>query len=388
MAAELAPKTLIRFSVTPRFEIFYALRALWEDDGATTDWRRNAEKRLPKDFEKLTRGVAPHPMMWALLADTLRDAKADPTIDEILQTIESLEDSAFQKAILGGVFRGTGIVDALTAGEQSLGDAVEAESAASAALVGLIGLYPFDQSSAVARVFTRIIAEPAAIRADLRRALALFWKAAFSDSWGFLEPRMHRVVEAMQVALEGSTLTEFAREVKLPVVFDDRRRVMAGLRGATEFPYRTLGEIHVIPSAFNDARFWGAYADESGSIRLFFPVFNPGLLDTRGKGFDPALGFRALGDTTRYAMAFFLAQSPRTSVELANTFGVSKATVSHHVQFLRAAGLLQETVTDRGVVLALNREALERISPAAADEMFARGKSPVIQRSRHEKPGR
>ena len=99
---------------------------------------------------------------------------------------------------------------------------------------------------------------------------------------------------------------------------------------------------------------------------------------------EPALGFRALGDTTRYAIACVLARSPRTSAELAKEFGVSKATISHHVHVLRGAGLLIETATDHGTALALDRNALESLSRSAAKEMFAEGRQPIVRRSRHE----
>jgi DNA-binding transcriptional ArsR family regulator len=98
---------------------------------------------------------------------------------------------------------------------------------------------------------------------------------------------------------------------------------------------------------------------------------------------NPALVFNALGDTTRYAIAASIARHPMTSVELARAFGVSKPTISHHVQVLRTAGLLEETQTENGIVLALNRRVLERSSGAAAREMFSEeGDGQPIRRTR------
>ena len=384
MAPRTDRRSLVRFEVTPRFEIFYALRALGESSDRTAQWRQRTEALLPKGFKGIVREVAPRPMMWALLADSLRDARSDPTFAEILDAIESLDDVAFQRAVLGGVFRREGTVDALVTGEQSLADGAASEGESGNALVALLGLHPYDRSSSVTAAFIRIISEPAAYRADLARALIQFWNHAFSKNWLTLEPRMHRIAESMRTALRNRSLAAFAKEIALPVAFDDRRRIVTSLRGATTFPYATLSEIHVIPSAFNDTRIWGAYRDDTGSVRLYFPVFEPTLLQAQSGSSDPELAFRALGDTTRYAMAFFLAESPKTSVELAKAFGVSKPTISHHVQLLRAAGLLDEKATEGGVELRLNRVALEGISIAAAAEMFSGGKSPAIRRSRHE----
>lgn len=385
MAVRVSPRFLVRFDVTPRFEIFYALRALGEKREANSDWRSETARRLPANFGNDVERVAPRPIIWALLADTLRDATAEPNFTEILDAIESMDVESFQRAVLQSVFRGSGAVASLLAGDLSLPDAVRNESEAGNPLLALLGLDPFDRSSAEAGAFHRIISEPTRYRSDLAGALEVFWESAFNDNWEMLAPRMQRAAKTMQKALEGGSLSALAREIKLPVAFDDRKKAVTSRRGSTLYSYKAVREIHLIPSAFNDARFWGAYADEkAGSVRLYFAVFNPALLEAAAETDDPALGFRALGDTTRYAMAFHLAQSPQTSVELAKAFSVSKATISHHVHLLRSAGLLQERATDKGVVLSLNRETLERISTMAADEMFADGSAAVIRRSRHE----
>ena len=384
MPSRTTPQTLVRFNVTPRFEIFYALRALGENSDRTAEWRRDMEKLLPAKLRKTIMDVAPRPMIWALLADTLRDAKPDPTFAEIVRAIESLTDEAFQRAILGGVFRGDGTVDMLLARQRSLADAVKTEAQAGNALLSLLGLHPYSRSSPVVIAFIRIIAEPASYQLDLMSALSQFWNGAFRESWDQLEPRMARLAKSMQGVLESSSLAAFAEQVKLPVAFDDPRNVVASLRGSTAFPYETLREIHVIPSAFNETRIWGAYRDDADSVRLYLPVFDPTLLAAERSEPDPELGFRALGDTTRYAMASFLAESPTTSVELAKAFGVSKATISHHVQLLRAAGVLRERATEKGVELSLDRRAVEKISTRAAAQMFSGDSSRVIRRSRHQ----
>ena len=314
----------------------------------------------------------------------------------MLETIASLEDEMFQRAVLSGAFRSEGVVTDLIAGRRSLSDAVAGETEKSRALLGLIGLQPFQRSSAVAGAFTRIVSEPTEFRADFSNTLETFWSSAFSDDWKSLEPRMKRRVEVMEDAIASTSLSVFAGAAKLPVTFDDGKRTVSSGRGALMFHYRDLREIRVIPSAFNDSRLWGAYSDSSGSVRLYFPVFDSELLETAsvraGRPLnrevaglaDPALLFRALGDTTRYAMARVLARGPRTSVELAKDFAVSKATISHHVQLLRQAGLLHEQVTDKGVALALDRQALEEVASEAAQAIFASDQPVVISRSRHE----
>ena len=98
---------------------------------------------------------------------------------------------------------------------------------------------------------------------------------------------------------------------------------------------------------------------------------------------DPSLIFRALGDTTRYGIAASIARTPMTSLELARAFGVSKPTITHHVQLMRAAGLIDDVQTERGLELTLNRRALERLSSAACRAMFSEtAEAPPIKRSR------
>jgi DNA-binding transcriptional ArsR family regulator len=389
-------RSLVTFDVTPRFDIFYALRALGDPAHYAAEWSRRSARALPQSFNGLVRRVAPRPVIWALLADVLQDAKPDPKFAEIGDTIRSLEDEPFQRSILGGVFRTKGLVSELLSGKMSLREAVQREAAQTSALISVVGLYPYDRAKAVADAFERMINKPAEYRADLIRAIEMFWTKAFSETWRELEPLLKRQATAMRDSQAAESLAAFAAHEKLPVVFDDEKKAVMSSRGAELFPYRLIRAIHFVPSAFNDARFWGAYRDAAGSVTLYFPMFDSTILrdaskvnrrtqSSRAEITDPALGFRALGDTTRYAMASLLARSPRTSVELAREFGVSKATVSHHVQLLREAGLLTESSSDRGVALSLNRGALEELSHSAAREMFSQEAQPVVARSRKGK---
>lgn len=375
----------LRISVTPRFEIFYALRALDAGATATAGWRQRSRRFLPEDFSATVARIAPHPLMWPLLADALRDSKPDAGFSEIVGTIRSADDRVFQESVLGGIFRDTEAVAGLIAGDRSLEHAARVEADGGRSLVALLGLHPFDSSNAVAIALGRIVGDPAGYRADLVAALDTFWTLVFRETWRDLGPAMNRAKRTLQSTLVSGSPSEFARDTGLPVALDDRNKVVASLRGRTLYPYGSVREIHVIPSAFNDARLWAAYADDAGSVRLYFPVYRPELLLEDVRSVDPATAFRALGDTTRYAIASVLAREPQTSAELAKAFGVSKATISHHVQLMRAAGLLKESSTDNGVVLALNRETLEGISAAAVRELYGAGSDPVIRRSRRQR---
>jgi DNA-binding transcriptional ArsR family regulator len=81
--------------------------------------------------------------------------------------------------------------------------------------------------------------------------------------------------------------------------------------------------------------------------------------------------FRALGDTTRYAIASILARAPTTSADLARSLKVSKPTITHHVQALRAAGLIAETPAGGSTKLTLSRETVASVSEAAIEQLFS-----------------
>ncbi|MFN2601178.1 MAG: ArsR/SmtB family transcription factor [Gemmatimonadaceae bacterium] len=396
MPSRLSLESSVTVQVTPRFDFFYALRALDEGSEIFEDWRKTTERMLPREFSRIARRVAPRPMMWPLLADSLRDTPSVATFDELIETVRSLDDKDFQRAVLSGVFRDPTVVDGLISKRRTLRETVESETKTSLALLRILGLQPFRSTSAVAEAFTRIISNPAEYRSDVGSAIEMFWESTFAETWNNLETQMQRRASAMHESLARRSLPVYATDMKLPVTFDDRAGVIATTKGVHLFSYGEIKQIHVMPSAFNDARFWGAYKDRSGVVQLYFPVFDPHLLrranshgvkptapDTAGP-VDPALVFRALGDTTRYAMACILAKSPRTSIELAKDFGVSKATISHHVSMLRSAGLLRETHTDKGIALTLDRRALEDLSSNSARAMFSSANKPVVRRSRRD----
>jgi DNA-binding transcriptional ArsR family regulator len=393
MSPEILAKTVSR-AVSPRFDLFYALRTLHDNGEFGRSWRAQARQSIPVKFEAAVNRVAPRAMIWPVLADALRDAKPDLTFDEITDTLRSLNNDSFQRAILGGIFRGAGVVDGLVNKRQSLRAAVSVEVSNGNQLMSLVGLEPFQRSGAVAGAFTRIVSNPTEYRADLARALEIFWESVFQRTWQQLEPQMREQTAEMRAANRASALSAVAEKYRLPVLFDDKSKTIRSSRGAVLYSYRDVRAIHLLPSAFNDLRFWGAYSNPAGSTTLYFPVFDPTLVQrvvlhsrsrTSEQSNDPALGFRALGDTTRYAIASVLAREPRTSAELAKEFNVSKATISHHVQLLRGAGLLSEEQTEKGTVLRLDREVLESLSGNAAHEMFSGSDNPVIRRSRHDK---
>lgn len=356
----------IHIAVTPRFEIFYALQALGSGAGEPlNDWRRDMERRLPARLRTNLGSIAPTPLVWPLLADALREAPPSVTFEGMISSLRKMDDRAFQTFVLGGVFKTTGVVESLLDGTGSLAHTVATEAATQQKLLTLLGLHPFSRQNPTAMAFDRIVNAPGSFREAMVHALESFWSAGFSDTWKKLEPQMKERAEEMRRSATPESFPAFAAANRLP----------ATVGGSAT--------VYLLPSAFNTSRLWAAYTDAKGRTRYFLPVLHAGLSTAGATPVDPALVFRALGDTTRYAIASSIARTPMTSVELARAFGVSKPTISHHVQLLRSAGLIDETSTESGVLLSLNRRVLERASTAAAREMFAEAEtSPIVKRSR------
>ena len=373
---------LIHAIVTPRFEVFYALQALESGVGEhLQDWRREMERRMPARLRTSLASVAPTPLIWPLLADALRELPSSVNFGEMLESLRRIDARTFQSFVLGGVFKAAGSVSGLVSGSVSLARTVSAEAKIQDKLLGLIGLHPFNKGSPSSLAFDRIVREPGAYRDEVVSVVDSFWTSGFSDTWLRLEPEMRERSREMRARATRNSFAEFATEQKLPITIDGDEIVT--MRGGARTPVKSAAGIYLIPSAFNIAKLWAAYADARGRTRFFLPVLDTALSPAGSSPIDPALVFRALGDTTRYAIASSIAHAPMTSVDLARVFGVSKPTISHHVQVLRAAGLLLETQTENGVQLALNRRVLERLSSAAAREMFSESEtSPVVKRTR------
>lgn len=73
---------------------------------------------------------------------------------------------------------------------------------------------------------------------------------------------------------------------------------------------------------------------------------------------------QSLADPTRYRLCCLLARQPMLQKDLAEQLGVSQATVSHHLQHLRKAGILSET---RGKQLA--SEPIRRFLQGMASDL-------------------
>lgn len=77
--------------------------------------------------------------------------------------------------------------------------------------------------------------------------------------------------------------------------------------------------------------------------------------------------FKALADPTRREVLKRLQRGPATAGELAEEFPQAKATLSHHFNVLKAAGLVRSERRGQHVVYSLNTSVFEDLARMMAD---------------------
>jgi DNA-binding transcriptional ArsR family regulator len=376
----------VDFAVTPRFDLFYALYTLSATGASPLEtWKTYAQARLPRDFARAARHVAPLPIFWPLFADALQRTAGEMTFDEIVAGIRQMPANDFKTGILSGILHDGATVGALVSGKKTLRQILSVERPDGGELLVHFGLAPYDPASPSAKTISELLSHPEAFAEELALILERFWHTGFAHDWKEIEEDLRVESFRMRDLNEELSLDDLARDLKLPVSFDDKKSELHPRSGAP-IPYAQIDRCWVIPSAFNSRRWWAKYETKSGLASLYFPIVRDAAVANRLAVGDPSSVvprtpslrkinaesvFRALGDTTRYAIASILARNPTTSADLARSLKVSKPTITHHIQALRSAGLISETPARGSTKLFLNRETLGGISAAAVDQLFS-----------------
>jgi DNA-binding transcriptional ArsR family regulator len=376
----------IEFVVTPRFEAFYALYTLTSSAPTPLDpWKEKALARLPRDFERIAKRVAPVSLFWPLLADALQRTPGEITFDEILSTLQEMPADDLKSNILSGILHDPGTVKSLVTGKKSLRQLLTSDRIPGGELLGHFGLKPYSPDSHATTAMVRLLTNPASFRDELALVLNSFWQTGFKRDWSALEPVLRAESFQLKDLHESGSLEELSREVNLPVALDEKAGELRPKAGPS-IKFEQVDRLYVIPSGFNTRRWWARYETRPERFSLYFPTArdraSPNKLvepDRKARessrpsrrSVNAESVFRALGDTTRYAIASVLARTPTTSAELARSLKVSKPTITHHVQALRAAGLIEEEPAGGSMRLSLNRETVAALSDAAVEHFFS-----------------
>lgn len=376
--------------VTPRFDLFYALHVL--AGGAPTPlgaWRDNAMARLPRDFARSAKRVAPVPIFWPLLADALQGTDGATSFEDIQSTLGAISVDELKANVVAGIFHDRATAQALLAKKRTLRQVLMDDDYPGAELLSHFGLRPYTPRSAATVAMETLLSDTKSYRETMVLVLRKFWDSGFSTDWRALEPGLRSHAVKLEARSGQATIADLATELRLPVVMDESAGVMRTKSGAG-VKFDRIKRCYLIPSAFNTRRWWARYEDANKLVTLYFPVWSGADAANALAGGEigderpsrlaagpsaPKVNaeavFRALGDTTRYAIASILARKPTTSADLSRALNVSKPTITHHVQALRSAGLITERTDGGSSLLSLDRDTLAALSAAAVRELFS-----------------
>jgi DNA-binding transcriptional ArsR family regulator len=374
--------------VTPRFDVFYALHEVASGaSSALSPWREAISERLPGELAEQSARVAPVPIFWPLLADVLQGAPGALTFEKIIATIASIPAEELKTRVVAGIFQEGASVQALVSGKRTIHQLLKDANHPGGELLAHFGLRPYDPRSTAAIAIDTLLSDPESYREDLTVALKKFWRYGFSADWQSLTNPIASAGSRLRELCERSAFIDLATELRLPITADDGS---IRTRSGTSIKLDRIDRCYLLPSAFNTRRWWAKYETPAGRVTLYFPVWQgPALANalagdvarrpsppatTRahaGVSIDPETVFRALGDTTRYAIASIIARKPTTSADLSRALNVSKPTITHHVQALRSAGLIAERTDGGSSLLSLNRETIDALSAAAVRDLFS-----------------
>jgi len=351
-----------------RYELFYALHGVFSSGRAWT---------APKHLAELQHRLGDWPEFWLGLVDLPGDLATDCSFEALAERVAGVASDDLVRTILVGMLHNGDVADAVLAGELTPEAAIGSLPRAKRQWLSHVGLYPFDRKKPAGRLVDTLIGDPEAVRRIALDAMEIFWRDWFAGFWRDNEPAYRATALDMARELVGGDLATAVEVFRLPVEIDHDTGELCALRGGYRTAIDGLTEIRLAPSAFNTGRFWDVL-DVGGARIACFLVHRLSLCvwesePEADRSVDLALVCRALGNSSRIAIADLLAERPRSATEIAGTLDLSKSTVSHHLFLMREAGLLDETLTpSRSIILTLRREAFLGLPNAAMRRFFSR----------------
>ena len=359
-------KLTVEVEVGPRFEIFYAAHKLFAPPTPSTErWRAIARACVGARLEREAREIVPDPLIWGVLADSTLATDAIGSFEDLTAAIMRSGADEFRETVLSGV--------------------------------------PDVRASNAREQLTDRLRDAEDYRRRIVAVLREFWDRCFAADFATLRPELERMGRQMRTTSVSTFSSSLAERLSLPIRVDENAGVVRAVRGTYAIPIGRVGRIVLLPSAFNTNRWWTKRDDGQTPVDFYFPLSdgtitpNDALRQTNATPVErarsgggraevahvrPEMVFRALGDTTRYAIATILARTPSTPTQLAKQLRVSKPTITHHVHALRDAGLIVEG-TDGGK-LGLDRSKLEALSGAAVSALFSgEGKLKLARTRKH-----
>jgi len=370
-----------KFEESLRYEIFYSLNALLDPNSRIhIEWRKSSLHKLGDEFHDLISEIGNSWEIWPVIAATLPGPLFNPSFDEIILNLQKLNIEKLQKKIIEGLLHSNEAVTSLIEKQFSLKSVLSKIPREKQEWISHIGLFPYDPFSPQVIALEKVIKDGNRFKAVILRILEIYWQKVFSKAWVQLLPQFQRSLQERERLFHSCSFSEFTKLALIRIEVDEKKGLIRAIRGGYSLKLNDVKSCYFLPSAFNDRRFWSAFQEDKKNTTVYFPYFDPSITlnhkivnDNQNffePSLDPALIFKALGDTTRFAIATILARSPKSSVELAKLLNVSKPTISHHIHLLREAGLIQEIPINGSIELQLKRGTIESLSEVTIEKLF------------------
>jgi len=351
-----------------RYELFYALHGVF---GSGRAWSPSDE------LVALQRQLGGWPEVWLGLVDLPGALEIDCSFDEIVDCLARVPGEDLVRTLVVGMLHSAEVAEGLLAGDLTPDRAIAVLPKTKRQWLAHVGLYPFDRSKPAGQFLETLVRDPEAVRKVALEALDRFWRDWFAGFWRGNETAYRAAARDMARDLGAGDLAAAVSLYRLPVEIDHGTGELCALRGGYRMAIENLTEIRIAPSAFNTGRFWDVFETDGQRIACFL-VHRPSLCAWESepeadRSVDLALVCRALGNSSRIAIADLLAEHPRSASDIAETLELSKSTVSHHLFLMREAGLIDEEMTpSRAVILTLRRQAFLGLPDAAMRRFFSR----------------
>lgn len=376
-------KSNASFAVSLRFELFYSLLVLTDPESRIhKGWKQKSARTLGNSFFNHFESVGGAWQVWPALSTLLPVERSDMNFDQIIEELQALSVDVWKEKLLAAMLHFPDLVESVLKKGQTLKNAINKAPQKKQEWLSFVGLFPYDSSNVLVSSYETLIQNPKKFKKDILLLLQLYWTKVFQKTWSHYLPALKRSVSQKELLFASCSFEEFSREMLLRVELDSGKNIIKAVRGGFQIKEDQIRECIFSPSAFNDKRFWSALKSKRSKTEdyVFFPYFDPALqldLDLASAGSNPIqaeidsfLVFKALGDTTRFAIAMLIAKEPQTATELAQQLDVSKPTISHHLEVLRSAGLLSEEPFSGSVRLHLQRKTIEQLSEQAIFKFF------------------
>lgn len=360
----------LEVKVSLRFELFYALASIFDRTARVHPaWRARALRDLPLSVRSEARIFGPARELWIGLAAALPHTHALDEWSEIAAALDEAEPRALARETLKGVLHADTLVDRMLGAGSTRGRSRDLSSAIARAprvereWLRTLGLVPFRRRAPLAIAIGAIVQDPVEAVQGMRRLVHAFWESSFRRTFEAARSRYAAVAQGLSAYWRATSFADLCKSSLLRV------RIEGDWLEAVEGGYRVhledIERIVVLPSAFNERRYWSAVSGQRGAL-VYLPSFEPSLaLDQlEREPSEPRQVFaqlRALADPSRFRIVRALLRRPQTATELAAHCKLKKATVSHHVTVLARAQLVARAPRRGTILLSVDRDALRRV---------------------------